>query len=80
MIDILTFILVIITGFYALVTFRILKANQGVVNIMADQQEAILRPYVTISQFCPPSDASFYLKISNTGKTAAINLRITPNQ
>lgn len=80
MIEFLTLVLVVITGYYAWATRHILKANQNVVNLMADQQEAILRPYIAISQFCPPNDPSFYLKISNLGKTPARNLKITPNK
>jgi hypothetical protein len=76
MIELLTGTLVLVTGFYAWVTFRILKANENVVSIMQEQSEAISRPYITVSTFLGPEGEAIYLKISNTGKTAAKKLRL----
>ena len=76
MIDILTALLVIITGFYAWVTFKILKANEGVLSEMREQQEAFHRPYVSILPVVYSDNPIFFLKIKNTGKTAAQNLRL----
>lgn len=77
MIELLTALLVIITGFYAWATFHILKANKAVVGIMAEQSEALTRPYIAITAYLPPEHAIFSLKISNTGKTPAQNLKLT---
>jgi hypothetical protein len=41
MIEMLTALLVFITGIYAWFTFRILKANERIVERMHDQQEAM---------------------------------------
>ena len=49
--EVLTAILVLITGFYAYVTFRILKANEKVVAEMGNQTESINRPYINIRPF-----------------------------
>ena len=76
MIEILTAILVIITAFYAWVTFRILKANEGVLKEMHEQQEALNRPYISISPVIYPDNPCFFLRIKNTGKTAAQNLKL----
>lgn len=76
MIEILTTILVIITGFYAWVTFRILKANEKVVEQMRNQQEAMQRPYISISPVLYPENPIVFLKIKNSGLTAAQNLRL----
>lgn len=76
MVEFLTALLVIITAFYAWVTYRILKANESVVDAMREQSEAVLRPYVTVTPFLEPDNPIFYLRIANLGKTAATNLRL----
>jgi len=73
----LTTILVIITGFYAWSTYRILKANERVVEVMNDQAEAITRPYISVTSFLEPDNPIFYLRITNTGKTPANNLKLS---
>lgn len=77
MIEILTGALVIITGFYAWATYQILKANKRVVEVMQEQNEAINRPYVTVSPKLEPDNPIFYLTVSNTGRTSARNLRLS---
>lgn len=77
MIEFLTALLVLITGFYAWVTYKMLHANNTVVALMAEQTEAISRPYVTVAAFLPPEKLLFVLKIANTGKTAARHLKLT---
>ncbi len=75
MLDILTAILVIITGFYAYVTFKILRANEKAVNAVREQNEALTRPYISIrSSYL--SGATYYLHIKNTGNTPAYNLTL----
>ena len=74
MIEILTALLVVITGFYAWATFRILRANEAVVQVMKDQLEAQSRPYVHPSLFVVSGTNIFGLRVKNTGKTAANNL------
>jgi hypothetical protein len=76
-IEILTVALVGITGFYAWATYRILQANESVVEVMHQQSEAVTRPYVCVSPFLEPDNPIFYLRVSNTGKTAALKLRLT---
>jgi hypothetical protein len=75
--ELLTAALVIITGFYAWVTLRILRANEKVVGVMHEQAIAISRPYVVVAPFYEMDNPIFYLRIANLGKTAAINLRLT---
>lgn len=77
MIEFLTALLVLITGFYAWVTYKMLNANKNVVALMAEQTEALSRPYVTVAAFLPPEKFMFVLKISNMGKTAANHLKLT---
>lgn len=76
MIELLTALLVVVTGFYAYVTRRILRANEAVVAAMREQSEALTRPYVVVSPYVPPKGWIFYLRIRNIGKTAAKNLRL----
>lgn len=73
----LTFALVIITGFYAVVTYRILRANEKVVEVMHQQVDSLTRPYICVSLFLEPDNPIFYLKISNNGKTNAEKLKLT---
>ena len=77
MIEILTALLVVITGLYAWFTFNILKANERIVEKMHDQQEAMYRPYISISPVVYPENPIAFLKIKNTGLTAANNLRLS---
>ena len=71
MIEILTAVLVIITGFYAWVTFRISKANEAVLSEMRNEQEALFRPYISIAPTFFPDNPCFFLSIKNIGKTEA---------
>jgi hypothetical protein len=77
MIELLTSLLVLITAFYAWVTYRILKANERVVETMREQSEATYRPYVTVTLRLEPDNPIFYLRIANLGKTAAKDLRLS---
>ncbi len=76
-IDYLTGALVLITAFYAWATFRILRANEKVVEVMHEQAEAVTRPYITVAPVLEPDNPIFYLRISNTGKTSANKLKLT---
>ena len=71
------FLLVIITAVYVLVTYRILKANQRMVKVAAEQSLALTRPYITVSPYLAPGLPLFVLRIKNTGHTSAENLRLT---
>lgn len=76
-IEILTAALVLITAFYAWATFKILGANEKVVEVMREQALATSRPYVVVAPVLEPDNPIFYLRISNLGRTAASNLRLT---
>lgn len=72
----LTFALVVITGFYAWVTFRIQKANEDVVAAMREQTEAQLRPYVVVAATVRTGTTLVCLEVQNTGKSPALALRL----
>ncbi|WP_243295289.1 hypothetical protein [Geothrix mesophila] len=76
-IEILTGVLAVITAFYAWVTYKILRANEKVVEAMREQAVAMTRPYVVIAPGLTLDSPTFYLRISNQGKTSAMNLRLT---
>ena len=78
--DWLTLSLVLITAFYAWATFRILRANEGVVNAMREQTEAQLRPYVVASAGTRTGTTLLILEIQNTGKSAATALELRINK
>lgn len=73
----LTAILVFITAIYAYLTHRMAKASEASVEAMRLQSESTLRPYISISPFIRPQALFLYLKIANTGRTGAQNLRLT---
>ena len=75
MIELLTAVLVIVTGVYAYFTFRILRENQKTVKIMMEQNEAVTRPYITIRTSYQPM-AIYFLHIANIGNSAAENLKL----
>lgn len=76
-IEVLTGILVGITGFYAWTTYRIMQANDRVVKTMGQQIEAVTRPYVSVSFLTVPHSHMFHLRVANTGKTGAEAVRLT---
>jgi len=66
-----------VTIFYAWATFKIMQANQRTLAALHDQTDALLRPYVSISAVTVPNNVVFYLRIANTGKTGAENVRLS---
>lgn len=76
-IEYLTAILVFITAIYAYLTHRMAKSSEASVEAMRDQSEAMLRPYVTAAPFIRPNTPILYLRVKNTGRTGAQNLRLT---
>ncbi|MBA3352905.1 MAG: hypothetical protein H0U23_10850 [Blastocatellia bacterium] len=77
MIELLTAILVIITAIYAFLTHRIAKASEASVDAVRAQSEAMTRPYVTVAPYIRPHTPFLYLRVENTGRTGAENLRLT---
>lgn len=78
--DLLTGVLVLVTIFYAWATFHILKANKGIVALMQEQMEQLNRPYVQVSMFVRTGTPLLHLRIQNTGKSAAQNLKLEMNK
>ena len=76
-IELLTAALVAITAFYACVTIRIMRANERTVSAMRQQTEALVRPYVTVAVMTVPGSPVFCLRIANTGRTGAEDVRLT---
>jgi hypothetical protein len=76
-IEYLTAILVFITAIYAYLTYRMAKASEASVEAVRDQSEAMLRPYITTAPFIRPHTPFLYLRVKNTGRIGAKNLRLT---
>lgn len=76
MMEILTAILVAITGVYAFLTYRMSKMNERTVQLMQEQTESMSRPYLIIQPIVRPHTPLLYLKIYNSGKTPALNVRL----
>ncbi len=75
--EVLTGALVIITAFYAWATYKILRANENVVDAMREEALATTRPYVVVAPVLEVDNPIFYLRVSNTGRISAQNLRLT---
>ncbi|MFC7513575.1 hypothetical protein ACFQUU_01010 [Herbaspirillum sp. GCM10030257] len=75
--DYLTAILVFITAIYSYLTHKMAKASEASVQAMREQSEAMFRPYVTISPYVRPHTTVLYLRIENTGRSAAENLQLS---
>ncbi len=73
----LTALLTLLTGIYAFLTSRILRANEAVVSAMRAEREAASRPYITIAAFTTPGSVCINLRVENTGRTAAHKVRLT---
>jgi hypothetical protein len=76
-IDYLTAILVFVTAIYSYLTYKMAKASEASVLAVREQSEAMLRPYVSVSPYVRPHTTVLYLRIENTGRTAAENLRLS---
>lgn len=76
-IEILTGILALITAIYAYLTLRMAKASEASVQAVKQQSEDALRPYISVSPFIRPHALFLYLRVANTGRTGAQNLRLT---
>src|SRR5690554_6252595 len=76
MTELLTAALVVITGWYAWVTQRILKANERAVQATLDQNLALTRPYVVVAPHVG-AHAVYELVVRNVGRTAAEDLKLT---
>ncbi len=69
-----SFVLVIITGFYAAWTRRIAQSNEKLIKATQEESEAQRRPYIQIRTY-NRLGAIACLLIKNVGKTSAINVR-----
>ena len=76
-IEILTGFLVFLTGYYAVVTHKILKANEKAVEAVNEQNESLSRPYVHVALRILSDSPIYVLTIRNNGKTTAKNLRMS---
>ncbi len=75
-IEFLTAVLVIVTAIYAFLTHRMAESSKATVEEMRNQSEAMMRPYITVSTFVRPHTPFIYLRVANTGRNAAQNLRL----
>jgi len=75
-IEYLTAILVFVTAIYAYLTHRMSVSSDAAVSEMRAQTEALNRPYIVAKPYIRPHTSILYLKIENTGKTAANDLKL----
>ena len=75
-ITILTAVLVVITGVYVYLTYRMAKASEAASTLMKEQADAITRPYVSISLVKRHNNPHIFLRVENTGQTTARDMTI----
>lgn len=78
--EVLTGTLVLITGIYAYLTYRMAVASEKTFNLMIEQTESLTRPFVVIQPYVRPNTPLLYIKIKNTGKTTAEKLGLSLNK
>lgn len=76
-IEYLTAVLVFITAIYAYLTYRMAKMSEASVEEMRQQSEAAMRPYIVVAPFVRPHTPLLYLRIVNTGRNAAHNMKLS---
>lgn len=76
-ITILTAVLVVITGVYVYLTYRMAKASEAASTLMKEQSDAIARPYVSISLVKRHNNPHIFLRIENTGQTTARDMTLS---
>lgn len=74
--EILTAILVVVTGIYAYLTYKMSNMSERSVQMMKEQTEAMSRPYLVVQPIVRPHTPLLYLKIYNSGKTPALNVKL----
>lgn len=74
--EILTAILVVVTGIYAYLTHKMSNMSERSVQMMKEQTEAMSRPYLVVQPIVRPHTPFLYLKIYNSGKTPALNVKL----
>ncbi|HLL73789.1 MAG TPA: hypothetical protein VK421_00715 [Pyrinomonadaceae bacterium] len=77
MIEFLTALLVVLTGVYAWITFKILNANKQTIAVMREQMDVLIRPYVIVNVSFGLGGPVLMLRIANTGRTPANKLRLS---
>ena len=73
----LTGILVLITAIYAYLTYKLARSSAASVAVMERQNWQLIRPYVVVSPFVRPHTPFLYLRIENSGRSSASNLKLT---
>lgn len=76
-IEILTGVLTLTTAIYAYLTYRMAVASEASVKAVTSQTEAMMRPYVTVTPFVRPHTNIIYLRIHNSGRSVAQNVRLS---
>ncbi|MEZ8659872.1 hypothetical protein BCS84_15795 [Vibrio cyclitrophicus] len=74
--EILTAILVVVTGIYAYLTYNMSNISERSVQMIKEQTEAMSRPYLIVQPVVRPHTPFLYLKIYNSGKTPALNVKL----
>ncbi len=77
-----TFVLVVITAGYTLLTHRLARSSEEAVSAAKQQFEATSRPYITIKPFGASEDDArvLFLSVANTGQSAAEDVELRLDQ
>ena len=59
-----------------ILTYKMSRISERTAQIMNEQTEAMSRPYIIIQPMVRPHSQFLYLKIYNSGKTPALNVKL----
>ncbi len=65
-----------VAAYYAYLTNRITRANESLVAATQRQVEAVVRPQIVVAPFLVPNSVVLYLRVRNSGQSAAMNLQL----
>jgi hypothetical protein len=66
-----------VTAVYAFLTYLILRANRATVESLQEQNVALMRPYLVVSAGPHPGSIVVVLRIVNSGRSPAENVRLS---
>ena len=72
----LTGVLVLVTAIYAYLTYKLAQSSAASVAAMERQNWEASRAFVVVAPFVRPHTPFLYLRVSNSGRSSALNLQL----
>ena len=78
--EILTGVLVLVTAEYAYLTYKLAQSSAASVAAMERQNWESSRAFIVVAPFVRPHTPFLYLRVSNNGRSSALNLQLLIDQ